>query len=206
VGEKVEPVRVRSVGALSRLNGLNKRIKISRERLRAASRWSPIVNPSDSDCGGEIELGELFRVHRGQVTGANAIWIAGTHADKLPERVKIPSVTKANDLIKAGARFTQQQSCAASLTCLLNWTSSAKEEGRGINAFLAWAKTQGARSRLHRAASKSVVVSGPESPRADPLHIHGAAAAAILPSMPATRDTSTLHMDYIRGHRCPWVH
>ena len=144
VGEKVEPVRVRSVGALSRLNGLNKGIKISRERLRAASRWSPIVNPSDSDCVGEIELGELFRVHRGQVTGANAIWIAGTHADKLPDRVKLPSVTKANDLIKAGARLHSAAVLRRVIDLPAELDEFSKEEGRGINAFLAWAKTQGA--------------------------------------------------------------
>ena len=33
-----------------------------------------------------MELGELFRVHRGQVTGANAVWIAGPQSRELPEK------------------------------------------------------------------------------------------------------------------------
>ena len=49
-----------------------------------------------------MELGELCRVHRGQVTGANRIWIAGKHSQGLPNNVLFPTVTKARELINAG--------------------------------------------------------------------------------------------------------
>ena len=51
---------------------------------------------------GEIELGELFRVHRGQVTGCNAVWIASEEAAKLPARYLFPAITKARELLAAG--------------------------------------------------------------------------------------------------------
>lgn len=144
VGETVEPMRVRSVRALSRLNGLSAGIDIPRKRLQAAPRWSPIVSPSKADSVGEIELGEFFRVHRGQVTGANAIWIAGKHAESLPDRVKLPAVTKAKDLINAGAHLRSTQVLRRVIDLPSELDDFDKEERRQIRNFLSWAKTQGA--------------------------------------------------------------
>lgn len=144
VGETAGPMRARSVDALSRLNGLNDGMDVPRERWHAASRWSPIVNPSGSDDGGEIELGELFRVHRGQVTGANAIWIDGRHAEGLPDRVKLPAVTKARDLIEAGAHLHSVETLRRVIDLPTELDGFTKEERRRIGAFLCWAKTHGA--------------------------------------------------------------
>ena len=47
---------------------------------------------------GYIELGELCRVHRGSVTGANAIWITRADDPALPRRTLFPSITKAREL------------------------------------------------------------------------------------------------------------
>ena len=77
-------MRVRSVTRLSRMNGLTKGASVARERLRSESRWSIIVRPAAPLVHGHVELGELFGVHRGQVTGANDIWIAGEHARAYP--------------------------------------------------------------------------------------------------------------------------
>src|SRR3546814_7662517 len=68
----------------------------------AAKRWSIIIRPGQAIPTGHIELGELCRVHRGQVTGDNSIWIAGDHAKELPASVLTPTVTKARDLLRAG--------------------------------------------------------------------------------------------------------
>src|SRR3546814_15637986 len=68
----------------------------------AAKRWSIIIRPGQAMPTGHIELGELCRVHRGQVTGDNSIWIAGDHAKELPASVLTPTVTKARDLLRAG--------------------------------------------------------------------------------------------------------
>jgi len=52
---------------------------------------------------GYVELGELCRVHRGQVTGANAVWVtAGLHA-LIPARFQFAAVTRARELFAAGA-------------------------------------------------------------------------------------------------------
>ena len=54
-----------------------------------------------------IELGELCRVHRGAVTGANNVWVHRGGPIDLPDSVLYPSVTKARDLFLAGERLVQ---------------------------------------------------------------------------------------------------
>ncbi|MFD1838933.1 Eco57I restriction-modification methylase domain-containing protein [Paracidovorax cattleyae] len=164
VGETVEPVRVRAVEELNCLNGLTRGTDIPRERLEAASRWSIIVRPSVAPADGEMELGELFRVHRGQVTGANDIWIAGEHAKGLPDRVKLPAVTKAKDLIIAGAQLQSCEVLRRVIDLPAELDEFTKEEKKRISAFLSWAKTNGAdRSYIaqHRKAWWSVGLKAP---------------------------------------------
>ncbi|KZE31451.1 Eco57I restriction-modification methylase domain-containing protein [Crenobacter luteus] len=164
VGETAEPVRVRSVEELKLLNGLTKGIDIPRERLHCSPRWSIIVRPSELATSGEIELGELFRVHRGQVTGANDIWIAGEHAKDLPERVKIPAVTKAKDLIQAGAHLHSTEVLRRVIDLPTDLDDFDRDERRCISAFLSWAKLNGADQSYiaqHRKAWWSVGLKAP---------------------------------------------
>ncbi|MDP3275669.1 MAG: N-6 DNA methylase [Deltaproteobacteria bacterium] len=144
VGETLGPVRVRSVDELANLNGLNKGTDIPRQQLQAAARWSIIVRPSAPATAGDIELGELFRVHRGQVTGANGIWIAGEHAQGLPDRVKMPAVTKAKDLIQAGAHLNSAEVLRRVIDLPTDLDDFTSGERRCISSFLSWAKLRGA--------------------------------------------------------------
>ena len=64
---------------------------MARAELLASPKWSIVLRPAQSGQEGEIELGDLFCVHRGQVTGANDIWIAGEQAQRLPEQVLVPT-------------------------------------------------------------------------------------------------------------------
>lgn len=144
VGEKAAPVRVHSVDKLESINGLTNGISIPRERLHAAPRWSILVRPSHACMAGEVELGELFRVHRGQVTGANSIWIAGEHARDLPDRVKLPAVTKAADLFLAGAHLRSAELLRRVIDLPAELESFTEQECARISAFLSWAKINGA--------------------------------------------------------------
>jgi adenine-specific DNA-methyltransferase len=49
----------------------------------------------------QVELGELCRVHRGQVTGANSVWITAGNPAGLPSRFLFPAVTHARELFAA---------------------------------------------------------------------------------------------------------
>ncbi len=145
VGETKAPLRVRAVTKLPQLNGLTKGTDIPRASLDQSARWSVIIRPAKTPGVGEMELGELFRVHRGQVTGLNEVWVADvTRAAMLPERTKLPTITKAKDLIEAGAclRSTTQLRRVIDLPpCLDGFTAA---ERQGIDDFLRWAKSVGA--------------------------------------------------------------
>lgn len=144
VGETVDPVRVRSVDNLAGLNGLTRGTEVPREQLHAAPRWSIIVRPPTAGVVGGIEIGELFDVHRGQVTGANDIWIAGERAQGLPDRVLIPSITRAKDLIQAGEQLRSSNNLRRVIDLPPDLGVFTPEERSRIDEYLAWATTQGA--------------------------------------------------------------
>jgi len=164
VGETQAPMRVRAVPTLALLNGLSKGQEIARDRFQNEKRWSIIVRPTLPHVDGEIELGELFRVHRGQVTGANNIWIAGKNAEALPESIKKASVTKARDLIQAGASLSCLKALRRVVDIPADLEQFDRQEQRDIHTFLAWARTQGADQSYtarHRKAWWSVGLKDP---------------------------------------------
>ena len=101
VGSSERTVRVRRVGSVAELVPLAGGRVVARRRLDAA-RWSPLTRATRRPPRDRIELGELCAVHRGQVTGANQVWIAGPGAPPVPARFAFPSVTRARELIEAG--------------------------------------------------------------------------------------------------------
>ncbi len=104
--------RVATVAGLGRLSG-GREVPVA--ALRAAARWGPLLRgtagsgagwPAGGPAGGRpdgyVELGELCRVHRGQVTGANAVWISPGPHPLIPARFQFPAVTRARELFAAG--------------------------------------------------------------------------------------------------------
>lgn len=143
VGEIKAPVRMRSVEALGGLEALTRGTDVDRGRLRAEPRWSIIVRPAQ-EARGTIELGDLFRVHRGQVTGSNQTWIAGDHAATLPSKVHVPAVTRARDLIEAGATLGSADLLRRVIDLPAELDEFGADERRRIDSFLAWARARGA--------------------------------------------------------------
>lgn len=83
---------------LDALKPLAKGKSLAWSTVTKSKRWSTLIKPAKRKPSGVIELGELFRVHRGQVTGCNAVWIAGTEARRLPARFLFPAITRAREL------------------------------------------------------------------------------------------------------------
>lgn len=102
IGARPSSIRMERVTKLDELGALDGGRPVRRERLDAAGRWTPLTQTTRKAPEGLIELGELCRVHRGQVTGANDFWIAGPHSEGLPKHVLFASVTKARELYEAG--------------------------------------------------------------------------------------------------------
>lgn len=103
VGTAASSIRMKRVKASSDLGELDSGQQFSRERLRAAPRWSSLLNGNGASKPPEgwVELGELCRVHRGAVTGANSTWITSADDPALPPGVLFASITKARELFGA---------------------------------------------------------------------------------------------------------
>lgn len=105
LGSRPSSVRLRRVKSVNDLGRLDGGRAVSRARLIEATRWSPLTRVTPKLPEGYIELGELCRVHRGTVTGANDIWVQSAIVKDLPEHVQQPTVTKARELFSAGAQL-----------------------------------------------------------------------------------------------------
>jgi adenine-specific DNA-methyltransferase len=103
IGSKEQSIRLQDVESSDDLKDLARSGRpVARARLQEASRWTGLLRSSAKAPEGYIPLGELCRVHRGAVTGANAIWVLRHQAD-LPTSVLYRSVTRARELFAAGS-------------------------------------------------------------------------------------------------------
>lgn len=128
---------VPTLGALSPL--LPSSSPVARTRLAEASRWSVFIRTRTQVPEGYIELGELARVHRGAVTGANATWVARGPVD-LPESVLYPSVTKARELFAAGAVLDTSDQLRRVIDIPVDLDELSPTDRKRVNRFLATAK------------------------------------------------------------------
>lgn len=143
IGQQPSSIRLRRVKKMKELVDLSGGRNVRRERLELESRWSRLTHTGRGCPEGFVELGELCRVHRGSVTGANAIWIANDAAD-VPDRFKFPSITKAREIIAAG-RLLTDVSMLRSVVDLPDELDELDAEARkGVDAFLKRAKARGA--------------------------------------------------------------
>jgi adenine-specific DNA-methyltransferase len=151
-GARPEAIRLRQVPQVTGLGGLAGGTPVPVTVLRAASRWRPLAadpfRPRRRCPAGMVELGELCRVHRGQVTGANKVWITGGNgsgpATGLPARFLFAAVTRASELFGAGEALAT----SAWLRRVIDLPAdlgglSAVERGQ-VTAFLARARAAGA--------------------------------------------------------------
>lgn len=164
VGERRETLRVRAVETLDKLNGLSVGTPVPWTDAKRISRWSTIVRPGPSVPPGFVELGEICRVHRGQVTGNNDVWIAGPHAVGLPDEILVPAVTKAKDILSAGDALVDASRLRRIIDLPADLDELEPAARPAVDRFLDWAKRQGAdRSYIarHRRAWWSVGLKEP---------------------------------------------
>ena len=163
-GCRDKAIRFRSVDKLSRLDALRAGCPIPRSRLASARRWSPLLRPENRASYGDIELGELCRIHRGQVTGCNAVWIAGAWSDPLPPSTLIPTVTRARELFHAGSSLCDAAELRRVIDLPVDLDRLDETARHQVHCFLGWARQMNAdRSYIarHRRAWWSVGLKHP---------------------------------------------
>jgi hypothetical protein len=138
-GSAADMVQVSDIASLDQLRDLSTGTTLPRAAL-SAPRWTEIARNRGARPAGWIELGEICRVHRGQVTGGNPVWIAGTQSEGLPERFLYPAITKARELIAAGKALTD----ASRLRRVIDLPADLDMREPAVQRFLDWAKAQGA--------------------------------------------------------------
>lgn len=144
IGAKPTSVYFRRVEKLDQLGELGRGRKVHRDRLGAESRWSHLTRTAEKPPEGFVELGELCRVHRGAVTGANDVWIAGVHSDGLPDSVLFPTITRAREVLDADGLLAD----SARLRCVIDLPADLDElataDRNAVNKFLKIARAMGA--------------------------------------------------------------
>ena len=141
VGKRSPTVRFRAVASVAGIGARNHGRQVPRDAVRRAHRWSPFLRPpaAAAPCG-HVQLGELCRVHRGQVTGRNAVWIAGGYAGPLPAEQLTPTVTRAKELLAAGGRLANADALRRVIDLPIDLDELDDEERQQVDAFLRWAK------------------------------------------------------------------
>jgi adenine-specific DNA-methyltransferase len=149
-GTRPQAIRLRQVPRVASLGALAGGNPVPAAVLRAASRWRTLAagpsRPRRRCPDGVVELGELCRVHRGQVTGANRVWITGASGagPGLPARFLFPAVTRARELFGAGDTLGASAALRRVIDLPADLEALPAGERLQVDAFLAWARAAGA--------------------------------------------------------------
>jgi hypothetical protein len=143
IGTKPEVIRLARVESVTQLASPEPVRLLRRERLESESRWSHLTRGAKDVPTDFVELGELCRVHRGTVTGANRIWIAGEHSRDLPEEFLYASVTKARELFSAGAVLSDAATLRRVIDLPVELDGLDNTTRRAVDKFLKYAKSEG---------------------------------------------------------------
>ena len=149
-GTQPQAIRLRQVPQVAGLGGLSGGTPVPVTVLRAASRWRPLAasasRPRRSCAAGMVELGELCRVHRGQVTGANKVWITTGNGPGpgLPARFLLPAVTRASELFGAGETLASSAALRRVIDLPADLGVLSPGERAEVDTFLALARAEGA--------------------------------------------------------------
>jgi len=146
-GTRPGHVRLRQVASVTGLGDLPGGTAVPAPVLRAAARWRPLTVPAGSRRrlpAGHVELGELCRVHRGQVTGANKVWISPAGQAAVPPRFAFPAVTRATELLSAGGVLVTATGLREVIDLPADLAGLPGPERAMVEAFLAQARAAGA--------------------------------------------------------------
>ncbi|MEX2648067.1 MAG: methyltransferase [Alphaproteobacteria bacterium] len=163
IGADVKDVRIGSLVQGENEWSLAKGAAVEVGRLARSARWSEFTVDQDEqpvECGQQRHrVGDLFRVSRGQVTGANAVWVSLDWASYLPPRCSRPTVTRAAELIAARPRLSDAGALRRVIDLPTDLVRIPRKDWERVSRFIDWAREHGAHEGYiasHRAAWWSV--------------------------------------------------
>ena len=143
LGARPSSVRLKRIKQVSDLCRLEGGQAVRRERLAEARRWTPLLRTARPVPEGHIELGELVRVHRGAVTGANKVWVVDPANTDLPSSVLERTVTRARELIAAGTVLKDGSTLRAVVDLPPDLDALCEDDRRKVERFLKAARRLG---------------------------------------------------------------
>jgi N-6 DNA Methylase len=216
VGRRAKGLLVRSVDSTKNLRRSPGGRLVPWEEVAKSRRWSTLIRPHPKTPEGFIELGELCRVHRGQVTGNNEIWIAGRHVTGLPDAVLEPTVTKAREILEAGVTLDDTSRLRRVVNLPPDLDALDPAVLPAVLRFLNWARQQGAHESYiarHRRAWWSVGLKDPAPiictymARRSPAFVRNRCAArhiniahGLYPRQPLSERTLMALVAWLRGN------
>lgn len=142
VGNRPEHFVVNHARSIDALASLAHGTPILWTTVEKSDRWSSLLSAAPTEAGGVV--GDLFRAHRGQVTGANDVWVVSSSTPKLPASVLVPAVTSARELIDASPELKTTKGLAMAIDLPRDLDTLPPGERKLVDKYLAWAKKQGA--------------------------------------------------------------
>lgn len=143
IGAKPKSLRLKRVKSIADLGKLKGGQRVRRERLAEARRWSPLLRTARKIPEGHIELGDICRVHRGAVTGANGVWVIDPDDSDLPDSVLYQSITRARELFAAGDALSTSDRLRAVVSLPTDLDALTADERDPVERFLRTAKRLG---------------------------------------------------------------
>ncbi|AVT08571.1 SAM-dependent methyltransferase [Paracidovorax avenae] len=139
-------LRFAEVGSKAQLRKLSAGTPVAVAAAKAEPKWSFLVKGGRAaKPKGFVELGEMFKVSRGQVTGLNRVWIAKPGAPDLPSRFLVPAITDSTDITGATRGVIDNSKELRRLVCLpRDLQELPRAERDAVDRFLEWARRQGA--------------------------------------------------------------
>jgi hypothetical protein len=144
IGQRPDTLAISRAAEPADLERLEAGSSVPWNLVAATPRWSVLLRGGPSPGKGLIELGELCRVHRGQVTGANKIWIAAAHAAGLPDWVLKPTVTSADQIIGAAPILDNEKQLSRVIDLPPDLDALLSTGRTAVERFIRWAKSAGA--------------------------------------------------------------
>ncbi len=143
IGSRPRSLRLKSVKSVADLGKLKGGQRVRRERLAETRRWTPLLRTARKIPAGHIEIGDICRVHRGAVTGANRIWVVDPAETDLPRSVLFQSVTRARELFTAGDTLSTRENLRAVVSLPADLDLLDPEHRGPVERFLKSAKRLG---------------------------------------------------------------
>lgn len=143
IGSQPRSLRLKNVKKVRDLETLGGGQRVRRERLAEARRWTPLLRTARRVPDGYIELGDICRVNRGTVTGANRVWVIDPAESDLPESVLFQAVTRARELFAAGKALSTPENLRAVISLPSDLDVLDPDDRQLVERFIKAAKRLG---------------------------------------------------------------